>query len=199
MTSPLARALREHGDALASTIDTLSQLDAERWARPWGRDKWSPAQIVEHLTLVYEDAIRDLQGGEPVRPRVGPGWQKALRMFLLPHILFHRNFPLRARAPREWRPAREASGGDGAGAGGGAPEDAAAAEIVSATDALSDAAERFEDQAALALEEGRQLRHPYFGPVDALRAIRLAAVHLEHHRRQILHCLTRSRATAAAR
>lgn len=175
MTDPLSRALREHGDALAATVDTMLEIDPEAWERPWAEGKWSPAQICEHLVLTYEGAIRDLAGDGTVRAKVGPRWQRALRWFLLPHILFHRNFPLRANAPREWRP--EGQGIDAAEAASSLPE----------------VAQRFETEAARAYEEGRSLNHPYFGSVDALRALRLAAVHLEHHRRQMMSCLVIAR------
>lgn len=175
MTDPLSRALREHGDALAAMVDILAQIEADAWDRPWGIGKWTPAQVAEHLVLTYEESIRDLTGEAMARARVGPRWQRALRTFLLPHILFHRSFPLRALAPREWRP--EGSGIDAA----------------TAVAALPDAAERFEAEVARAYEQARALNHPYFGPVDALRGLRLAAVHLEHHRRQVMSCLVPAR------
>lgn len=171
MTDPLSRALREHGDALAATIDTLSEVGTERWARPWAEGKWTPGQIAEHLVLTYEGGIRDLAGGDSARARVSPRWQRTLRWFLLPHILFHRSFPLRSRAPREWRPAGEGI------------------DVETALSTLAEAAGRFEAEVARAHESGRPLHHPYFGSVDALRALRLAAVHLEHHRRQVMSCL----------
>lgn len=175
MTDPLSRALREHGDALAAMVDTLAQIDLEAWNRPWALGKWTPAQVAEHLVLTYEESIRDLTGVATLRPRVGPRWQRTLRLFLLPHILFHRSFPLRALAPREWRP-------EGPGIDPG-----------TAVTALPEAAQRFEAEAARAHEQARRLNHPYFGAVDALRALRLAAVHLEHHRRQVMSCLVPAR------
>lgn len=176
MTTPLSRAVREHGDALAATIDTLSEVIPEAWSRPWSPGKWTAGQIVQHLVLAYEVSLRELAGGAAARPRLKPAWQKLLRIFLLPHVLFHRSFPLAVRAPREWRPAGEDTGEP--------------AEVLSS---LTETARRFEQEAARAHEEGRPLHHPYFGPVDALRALRLAAVHLEHHRQQILGCLVTSR------
>lgn len=171
MTGLVSRTLREHVDALAAMLDSLTEASLERWDVPRAPGKWTPGEIAEHLILVYEGAVRDLEGGTPARARVGPGWQRTLRWFVLPHVLFHRSFPMRVRAPREWRPGEERM------------------EPEAAIRRLADAAHLFEQEAVRAHEEARPLRHPYFGCVDALRALRLAAVHLEHHRRQVLSCL----------
>lgn len=167
MSRRLARALRAHREAVAAAVDTIRSVPADAWSMSPGDDGWTPAQIAEHLILTYEGGIRDAAGGAAARPRVRPGWQRVLRWVLLPHILFHRSFPLRARSPREWRP--EGSG-------------VAAAE---APDRLARRAHEFEAAAERAYGVGRRFRHPYFGALDAVSTLRLAAVHLDHHRRQL--------------
>ena len=161
-------ALDEHRVALAAFLDTAGRLDEEAWAQPWGPGKWTRAQVAEHLALSYEALLKEVRTGERMAPRL-PRWkQNVLRWVLLPHILFHGSFPLRARSPREIRP------GDAPGPRG------------PLLDRLRAAAERFEAELGRARRDGGGRVHsPYFGGVDAVRALRFCAVHLEHHRRQI--------------
>ena len=89
---------------------------------------------------------------------------------MLPHMLFHRTFPRGARAPREVRPEDAPAPPARAGAGGAA---------------LCWASE-FEREAARARAGGRKhVTHPYFGQIDLRRGMRFAAVHIEHHTRQL--------------
>ncbi len=164
-----SRALREHREALGAVVTAISAVEPLAWHRPLAPGKWSPAQISEHLALVYESGLRDLQGTGTLRPRVPPWKQRLLRWFLLPHILFHQNVPLRAAAPREVRPSEE-----------GLPQD-------ESVDRLLDLAGRFEAALEAVLPRGHFFSHPYFGPLPPLKALRFCAVHLEHHRRQLLH------------
>jgi hypothetical protein len=161
-------AVDEHRTALAAFLDTAEQLTDDAWGAPWGPGKWARGQVVEHMTLAYEALVAELREGRKMAPRV-PRWQQnLLRWVLLPHILFHRRFPLRARAPRETRPLGET--------------------IPPGTliPRLRQAAERFEQELEAARHRGGGfIDTPYFGTVDPTRALRFCAVHLEHHRRQV--------------
>jgi uncharacterized damage-inducible protein DinB len=170
MSQTLARAAREHREALAATLDTFSQLDDDAWRTAWAPGKWTAAEIAEHLALSYEAALRDMRAEGHMVARAGPAWQRVLRVFLLPHILFHRRFP-RARSPRETRPS-----------GTGIPRE-------SAIHRLQELGETVEDEAETAHAAGRSVFHPYFGALDTIRLLRLLAVHLEHHRAQAAACL----------
>lgn len=170
MSDPLPIALHEHRAAAALVLDTLDQLTEPGWTRPWSSRKWSPAQVVEHLCCVYEDGIEQLGGGEPGRVKVGAKMERLLRWFLLPHVLFHRSFPVRVAAPARWTP----------------PADPAVGEA--AVSRFRGLARRFEEVVEKASRDAAFV-HPYFGRIGLLRAVRLTAVHLEHHRRQIAACL----------
>lgn len=163
-----AAAAEEHRVAVAAYLDSAGALDGAAWMRPWGAGKWTPAQITEHLTLAYEALLAELVEGRAMQLRMTP-WRRRLgRWIILPHILFHRSFPLRVPAPREIRPG---------------PPRAAQKEALRALERLAD---RFEERLEEAYRAGGGwLTHPYFGPVDPVRALRFVAVHLEHHRRQV--------------
>jgi hypothetical protein len=159
------RAQREHQDAVADFIRSCQRVPPERWRLPMAEGKWSPAQVAEHLCLAYEALLRELDGGGGMRPRVGTGMQRLLRWVLLPHILFHRSFPLRARSPREIRPS----------------DDALEQDLVEPR--LNEL--RLRSEQALAESPVSHLSHPYFGPLSPVRTLRFCAVHIQHHRRQL--------------
>jgi hypothetical protein len=164
-------AVAEHRASLEGFLRAARSLPAERWSAPLRAGGWSPAQVAEHLSLVYEAVLRELAGGAPLAPRL-TGWQQTLsRWVVLPHILFHRSFPVRVRAPREVRPADPpaASGDREAGLG-----------------RLGGLGDRFvETVTTLPDRESRTVSHPYFGRVGLRRSVRFAAAHVEHHTRQI--------------
>lgn len=167
------RARREHQGALHALLATIHAGDADAWRRPIAPGRWSPAQTAEHLVRVYEIVLIDVAGGRSIRARVRPWKQRLLRWFLLPHILFHRTIPVRARSPREVRPsARGLSRWD-------------------AAQRLRELGERLERDLAASLARDVEVNHPYFGPITPLQALRFCAVHLEHHHRQILDGLER--------
>ena len=161
-------AVDEHRAALAAFLDVAEQLDDEAWRGPWAPGKWTRAQIAEHLALAYEVLLRELATGEGVRPRLPPFRQKLLRWILLPHILFHRSFPVRVASPRETRPP------------------VVTAPRPELLRRLRDLGERFERELDLARRAGGgSLTHPYFGRVGPVKAMRFIAVHIEHHTRQV--------------
>jgi DinB superfamily len=160
-------ACDEHRVALAAYLDAAAELDDEAWTRPWAPEKWTPAQVTEHLTLSYEAALQDLQG-RPMAVRFAPWRLRLTRWILLPHILFHRTFPLRAPAPRELRPKEPR------------------APRPEALELMRGLGERFEQEMERAWAAGGgHLTHPYFGAIEPVKAMRFFAVHLEHHRRQV--------------
>ncbi len=168
MATEWERRLHEHREAVARFAERLDGIDAERWRTPRGPGAWSPAEVAEHILLSFEVVIAELEGRGGVTVRTGPFMRTILRWVLLPHILFHRSVPLRARAPREVRPV-------GFGAG---PAEAAARIRERAAD--------FEAMIEKAASDpGAVVTHPYFGRLRPLQALRFSAVHLDHHRRQV--------------
>lgn len=164
----LEKALDEHRAALQRFVSLVTELGDERWSRPWAEGKWTVAEVTEHLVLFYEAALRDLEGGAGVRLMVGGPMSHLLRWFILPHILFHRSLPRRVRAPREVRPT-----------GRGLSRQAM-------LEALSEGARRFEEAVPPAQRDPRRtLSHPYFGRIRPLHFLRIASLHLDHHRRQL--------------
>lgn len=162
-------AAEEHRVALAAYLDTAAALSPEAWTRPWAPGKWTPAQITEHLTMVYEAALAELATGQGMAVRLRGLRLRLTRWIILPHILFHRALPPRARAVREIRPE-------------GAPR-APRPESLRVLRALG---ERFEQEHERAREGGGgQITHPFFGALEPVKGMRFIAIHLEHHHRQV--------------
>ena len=163
------RALLENRGAVAAYGTTVRALPAEQWATPVREGAWSPAEITQHLLLTYRQVLAELEGGAAMAPRASRGWQRIFRWVVLPHILFHRSIPVRARAPRELRPAEPV-----------------AVERDALLDELEVAAREFERGVEpVALRGSPSFEHPYFGAIPPLKALRFVAAHTEHHRRQL--------------
>ena len=161
-------ASEEHRAALAAFLDAAERVTDEAFNAPWAPGKWTRAQVVEHIALASEAAIAEITTGTPLKVKI-TGWrQRMLRWVLLPHILFHRSLPLRARSPREIRP----------------PETTMPrAQLLRR---VRDLGERYEAEAERARANGFSgLTHPYFGHLPPVKAMRFMAVHIEHHTRQI--------------
>jgi uncharacterized damage-inducible protein DinB len=162
----LERAAAMEAAALARYLDRIGGLGDEAWHRPLAPGQWSPSQVTEHLALAYDVVAAELRGGAGMAERLPPWRRRLLRWFLLPHILFHRSFPLRAPSPRELRPAQPSVN---AAAG--------AARLRAAADGFA---------TALSLPERRGwMTHAYFGRVSVERAVRFVGIHLDHHRAQV--------------
>lgn len=165
----LERAAREHRAALDHYLEFARGIDPALWTVAARSGGWSPSEVTEHLALAYEAVLHELATGEPMESRMGPAARTLLRWFLLPHMLFHRSMP-RAAAPRETRPS-----------------------VASAS--REEGLARLEDLAGRAFSilverPDATINHPYFGVLDRTRALRLAALHLEHHQRRLSSALT---------
>ena len=162
-------AVDEQVAALAAYLDAAERISDAAWTQPYAPGKWTPAEITEHLAMTYRVFIGEVNGGPAMRLKLTPFRRRLLKLLMLPHMLYHRTFPRGAPAPRELRP-------DPASL---RPRAAALADMR----ALGD---RFVGEAEKARAGGwNHVTHPYFGTIDLTRGMRLCAVHLEHHTRQL--------------
>jgi hypothetical protein len=167
-----ADAFDDRREELRETVErflaSLAAVDEARWGAPSKPDKWSPAEVAEHLVLTYEAVIRELSGGVGMRLRLN--WWKRLyiRARYLRPLLRHGSFPDRAPAVREVRPAGPAR---------------AKPELLAA---FRERARAFDEGIAAAHRKGGfRMTHPFFGRLDTSDSVRLVDVHIEHHRKQL--------------
>jgi hypothetical protein len=162
----LEAALQEHGAAVEHFADRAGLVAADRWTAPRAPGAWSPAEITEHLVLVFEVVTGEIEGGEGIRVRVGLVIRLLTRWTVLPRILAGRAFPAGVKAVREARPQ-------------GAPH-----RREESLDRLRRAGRCFESAARAAPERAR-ITHPFFGRLPLARAVRFSAAHVRHHAAQL--------------
>ena len=158
-----------HASAAAELADTAAAIPSNRWLEPRHPGKWSPAEIVEHLTLAYDTLLREIDGGGGMQIRTKL-WQRVLlRLTLVPRLLRGAPFPANARAPRETRP----SVSD--------PDQSAAVAR------FRERAAKLEASADSAVASRRRVRltHAYFGSSALPEAMLLCARHVQHHQKQL--------------
>ena len=157
---------------LRATVERfLLSVDATpdaRWKEPARPDKWSPAEIGEHLVLTYEAVLRELGGGVGMRLRLNWWRRLYVRARYLRPLLAEGRFPEPSPAVREVRPTGPVRG---------------KAELVQV---FRERARAFDEGIAAAHHKGRfRMTHPFFGRLGTLDSVRLVAVHIEHHRKQL--------------
>lgn len=156
-----------HDHAAKELIAAAEGVSADRWLVPRAEGKWSPAEVVEHLNLVYDVVLREL-GGEPGMQLRTRWWQRlVLRFTIVPRILRGGWFPAGARAPKETRPALSTTD---------------QRELISR---FRDRAARFATAAANARGTTQRITHAYFGAARVPESVLLCARHIEHHTKQV--------------
>ncbi len=158
-----------HRTAAADIAAAAERIPDDQWPRARAAEKWSPAEVLEHLNLTYEVLLRELAGGEGMKIRT-KWWQRHfLRFTVMPKILRGGSFPARAPAPRELRPA------------------VANPDRAAAIAAFRQRADQFTQAAEAAHRNGapRTLTHAYFGRASIADAVLFCARHLQHHRAQL--------------
>jgi len=174
MISVTARdpAASTHAAAVNSFLTTARSLTPDAWDRPIAPDKWSPAQVAEHLRLSYALVQNQLSGGSGIRIRT-PWWlRQILRWRTLPRILSTGIIPEGARAPREIRP------GDGP-----FPREQVLQSLqVAARNVEETLVRRWDDPTC-------RMTHHVFGDLTPPTAMRFATVHTEHHAQQLARAL----------
>ena len=159
-----------HESAIAAFTEASLKVADENWSNA-ENDAWAPAHVTEHLTLVYQVLLKELQGGPGMKIRTNFVTRRLLRWFLVPRMLRGDGFP-RARAPRETRPVL--------------PEQK---DRNTAIQELRELAKRFQQTIQMLFEEKpkMQLTHAYFGRAGLQQSLLLCARHIEHHARELNH------------
>lgn len=161
-------ARSDHQRAVADLVAAARAVPVDQWERKPDETHWSPAQIVEHVRLIYDVVGDQFRGGPGLRVRTSWWMGALLRWKFLKGILEHGVFPKGARAPREARP------GDG-------PFDRDAL-----LEALSRSAGATEARVFEQWTDPRfPMTHHVFGKLAPAQAARLLTVHTAHHAKQL--------------
>lgn len=157
--------------ALTASRNAADQLimHAASFARPWDAPcapgKWSPGQVVEHVTRAYEASVDVATGRPSAFPSVPAPLHPLLRVLL--RRVLRRGLLPKGRTTKPMNPAT----------GAATPADGRAR--------LMDAHARFEAACRAAAAQGAPLRTPIFGAVAVEDFVRFMELHTRHHQRQI--------------
>jgi uncharacterized damage-inducible protein DinB len=153
--------------AVAAILERARAIPADKWTVPRAPGKWSPAQVIEHVTKSYEGHRQMAQGAE--LPAAAP-WlmQWAARTFFLPRMFKLGDFPGKSqlKSPPFILPS---------------DVPAPASELLPRLEAAASGLEQ-----DLARAGDRKVKHPFFGPLTAGEMLNFVVVHTNHHRPQVV-------------
>lgn len=163
-----AQVMERHRAAVAVYLQIAGTIPETVWLAPIEAEKWTPAQITEHLILTYQIFLKQMRGEQNIEMIHGFLMRRLLRLLILPGIYRRRKLPRGAQAPDEILPIEANK----------TPE--------VALKQLREAVAKFEKEASERRnEENLRLTHHVFGKIKLIEGIDLAAIHTEHHARQL--------------
>ena len=159
------RAIADNRSAVQAFANRAAALSDAQWATPRAPGKWTPAQEVRHVSLVYQAFVAELRGGPPGRIRGNAMQRMFSRWIARPVILRMGKLPIAVRAPRVVTP----------------PDELPLRQVV--LDDLTQSLATFEAELHQAKRDGRRVggTHPYFGWLEAREAVAFCALHTRHH------------------
>jgi hypothetical protein len=163
----LETAIADNRAAVEEFVAAARCLDASAWAAPRVENKWSPAQIAEHLAIVYEYNRKVVKG------EAGKGaprfLQPVARWFIVDRTLKAGRFTRKGRAPAIFQPV--------------AKTPPAPSELL---ERLTAAVIGMEADIRSGHPAGRHtVAHPFFGTLQTIDWLTLQAIHARHHRSQL--------------
>jgi len=163
----LETAIADNRAAAAEFVATARSVDAGMWNAPRAGGGWSPAQITEHVAIVYEYS-RDIVIGTPPGGSLPRFLRPLLRRLVVDSTLKAGRFTRKGRAPAMFRPS---------------PAALSTGEAIARLEA---ALAGFEGAIRSGHPEGRHyVTHPYFGRIPTRDYVRFQAIHTRHHRAQL--------------
>jgi uncharacterized damage-inducible protein DinB len=165
--------IRSNQVAIAEFLEALDAVPVAAWGRAPMPGTWSPAQVAEHVAIVYEVGMRLMEGTakDPSAPR----WLRPLIRTLVRATILRTGRLMRSKTASAFRPADTS-----------APREVVAARIESASRA-------FEQRAAQHVEAGRTtFDHPSFGRFGVSEYLQFQVFHTKHHQAQLPRLSPRS-------
>lgn len=164
----LSGEIKKHRAILDEYIQKAGEIDEQIWQTPVAAEKWTPAQITEHLIETYQLVVNQARGGPGLRVQTGFLLQKILRLLILPRIYRTRRLPGGAKSPKELLPTDS-----------GQTRQEALRQLLEVGD-------KFEETIwSLREDDTFRLKHHIFGEIEIVKATEFIAIHTEHHGRQL--------------
>lgn len=152
----------------AATAELLAAAGAigSAWDTPRAAGQWTPAQVVEHVSLTLEQGAAVVSRGPSKFPTFPALLRPLARVFYYNRVLRKGAFP----------PSRTTAALEPSGAG---------ATLDDACLRLRNASRLFNDACRQRAVTGPDFVHPVFGTVSIESYARFQALHTRHHRTQI--------------
>jgi len=151
----------------AAVIDLVSAAErsAATWTTPPAPGKWSPSQVVEHVTRGLEEGANVLSGAPSIS--MPPALLRPLARLYFNRILKKGVFPKGFKAHKAMNPAT-------------GPATPAEARVR-----LERALARFEEECRRRVASGQHVASTGFGTVSIEDFVRFSALHTRHHCKQM--------------
>jgi uncharacterized damage-inducible protein DinB len=158
----------QNREATALVLARARAIPSDRWTVPREPGKWSPAQVVEHITKSYEGHRQMTQGLVPVQ---GGGVKQWLaRTFFLPHLFRVGDFTQQGlKSPQAIEPSATP-----------APADQLLPRFETAASGLES------DLREAAQRGDGEVIHTVFGRVSLADLLHFVVIHTRHHEPQIV-------------
>lgn len=163
----MKRILKRLDSVHQKLIDTVSPLDSKVFAARPSDDEWSVAEIVQHLSLVEERVVKDLEHAIAAEPQRLEFLRRLVPTFIVSSRL------LRVKAPKAVNPTVVPEKNDGVD------------NFNRARQSLKDLCD------AHGRRRFRQIvfNHPFLGRIDGVATVSFVAYHEQRHLKQIREVL----------
>jgi hypothetical protein len=167
----LETQIADNRAAVDEFIAAARAIDGSKWTTPRAEGAWAPAQIAEHLAIVYEYNRTIVNGTapSPIPRLVRPLIQRIARGIVVDSTLKAGRFTRKGRAPGFFQPTAAPMPPCG--------------EILTRLDAAVRGLEN--DLRSRSPHAGHTIAHPVFGTLPTANWMRLQAIHARHHRAQL--------------
>jgi len=168
--TPLEAQIADHRAAVDEFVAVARSIDAGTWKTPRAEGAWSPAQIAEHLAVLYEynGAVIAGTAPSPIPRLLRPTVHWFVQMVFFKPTLKAGRFTRKGRAPSIFQPSASPPG---------------SSEVTARLDAAVRTVERAVMSRPPAVRDS--IAHPIFGTVATVDWLRLQTIHVHHHRAQL--------------
>ncbi len=159
--------IAENRKATEQFLATARNVPPEKWAQPVTPGKWSPAQIVDHIAVTTEVALKAING-DPSMGSIPKFLRFIPRKLGFDPTIRKRRFPEKQRGPAVFAPSA------------GHPS------YETSVERLNRAIAALETHVNGRMAKGEHsFEHSFFGRVSIPDYIRFGTLHTQHHERQL--------------
>ena len=159
--------IAENQKAVAQFLATARNVPPEKWEQPVAAGKWTPAQIVDHIAVTTEVALKAING-DPAMGSIPKFLRFIPRKLGFDPTIKKGRFPEKQRGPAVFAPST------------------ANPSYEASVEKLNRALAALETHVRGVMAKGQHsFEHSFFGRVSIPDYIRFGTLHVQHHERQL--------------